>query len=45
MEIGKPLRTVTVEPVEDPVPRQVPAQPPEREQPAPAPSKREKVAA
>lgn len=32
MEIGEPERTYTVEPVEDPVPREAPAEP--AEQPA-----------
>jgi hypothetical protein len=36
MEIGKPKRTITVEPIEDPVPRKRPVTAPER-QPAPAP--------
>lgn len=30
MEIGEPERTYTVEPVEDPVPREVPAEPAEQ---------------
>jgi hypothetical protein len=34
MEIGKPKRTITVEPLEDPVPRKRPERDPER-QPAP----------
>jgi hypothetical protein len=29
MDIGKPRRTVTVEPVEDPVPRELPPEEPE----------------
>jgi hypothetical protein len=29
MDIGKPRRTVTVEPVEDPVPRELPLEEPE----------------
>jgi hypothetical protein len=38
MEIGEPERTYTVEPVEDPVPRERPAEP--AEQPAaPSPAK------
>src|SRR5436305_15091429 len=41
MEIGKPLRTVTVEPVEDPVPRQQPAKPPPRKQPAKPPPRKQ----
>ncbi len=36
MEIGKPRRTVTVEPLEVPVPREQP-----RKQPAPKPKRRE----
>jgi hypothetical protein len=34
MEIGKPSRTYTVEPLEDPVPRERPEESPEREEPA-----------
>lgn len=37
MDIGKPQRIYTVEPVEDPVPRQRPERPPE---PAPVPPRR-----
>jgi hypothetical protein len=37
MDIGKPLRTYTIEPVEDPVPR--PERAP-REEPAPTPAPR-----
>jgi hypothetical protein len=36
VEIGEPKRTYTVEPVEDPVPREAPAEPAE-EPAAPAP--------
>lgn len=36
MQIGKPERTYTVEPVEDPVPRERPAEPVEEPSPAPA---------
>jgi hypothetical protein len=36
MEIGEPRRTYTVEPVEDPVPRELPEEAPERERPAEA---------
>jgi hypothetical protein len=44
MEIGKPRRTVRVEPLEDPVPRELPEEPPERE-PAEVPRGPEKVPA
>jgi hypothetical protein len=44
MEIGKPRRTVTVEPVEDPVPRELPEELPEKE-PAEAPRQPEKIPA
>jgi hypothetical protein len=42
MEIGDPRRTYTVEPLEDPVPRELPAEPREvpaetPEEPVPAP--------
>jgi len=42
MEIGDPRRTYTVEPLEDPVPRELPAEPRELpaetpEEPVPAP--------
>jgi hypothetical protein len=40
MEIGRPCRTYTVEPVEDPVPRELPERGPEQD-PAPAASLRE----
>lgn len=36
MQIGNPQRTHTVEPVEDPVPRERPAEPVEEPLPAPA---------
>lgn len=36
MEIGDPRRTYTVEPLEDPVPREEPAQPVEEPAEAPA---------
>jgi len=36
LEIGEPERTYTVEPVEDPVPREVPAEPAEQP-PTPSP--------
>jgi hypothetical protein len=48
MEIGDPERTFTVEPVEDPVPRELPAEPaqqPARPSPAEQPIKPEKVPA
>jgi hypothetical protein len=38
MKIGKPKRTITVEPLEDPVPRENPVQTPEPK-PAPTPAK------
>ncbi len=44
MEIGKPLRTITVEPLEQPVPRRVPQEPPGRE-PKPVPGKPERLPA
>jgi hypothetical protein len=31
MDIGKPRRTHTIEPLEDPVPREVPFEPPQEE--------------
>ena len=45
MEIGEPERTYTVEPVQDPVPRERPAEPAQPAPPAPAkePAKPEKV--
>jgi hypothetical protein len=43
MEIGEPSRTVTVEPLEDPVPREVPEEAPEREAPAERPREPEEV--
>jgi len=42
MQIGDPTRTYTVEPLEDPVPREVPAEP--VEDPVEAPSEPERVA-
>jgi len=44
VDIGKPQRTFTVEPIEDPVPRESPAPPPE-EAPAEAPPEPEEVPA
>jgi hypothetical protein len=44
MEIGKPRRTVIVEPIEDPVPRELPEEPPQKE-PVEAPHEPEKVPA
>jgi hypothetical protein len=44
MEIGDPLRTVTVEPLEEPVPRELPEEPPE-EEPAELPREPEKAPA
>jgi hypothetical protein len=38
MKIGKPKRTITVEPLEDPVPRENPVETPEPK-PAPTPAK------
>jgi hypothetical protein len=35
VKIGKPERFVIVEPLKDPVPREVPAEPPEKEEPRP----------
>jgi hypothetical protein len=43
MEIGAPRRTYTVEPLEDPVPRELPEEAPERERPAEAPGEPEQV--
>jgi hypothetical protein len=43
MEIGPPRRTYTVEPLEDPVPRELPEEAPERERPAEAPGEPERV--
>jgi hypothetical protein len=46
VEIGEPERTYTVEPLEDPVPRELPAEPaesPARPSPAETPSEPEKV--
>jgi hypothetical protein len=47
VEIGEPERTYTVEPVEDPVPRERPTEPAEPAAPSPAkePVKPEKVPA
>jgi hypothetical protein len=47
VEIGRPERTYTVEPVEDPVPREAPAEPAEPDRPSPAeePSEPEKAPA
>ncbi len=44
MEIGKPRRTVIVEPIEDPVPQELPEEPPQKE-PVGAPHEPEKVPA
>lgn len=43
MEIGEPRRTYTVEPLDDPVPRELPEEAPERERPAEAPGEQEQV--
>jgi hypothetical protein len=40
MNIGEPLRTYTIEPIEDPVPREAPATRPEKD-PDPEPARRE----
>jgi hypothetical protein len=48
MEIGDPERIFTVEPLEDPVPRELPAEPveqPTRPSPAEEPSEPERVSA
>jgi hypothetical protein len=45
MDIGKPSRTYTVEPLEDPVPRELPEESPEREEPAEPQREPEKVPA
>jgi hypothetical protein len=44
MEIGEPTRTIIVEPIEDPVPREQPERRPE-EEPAPASPMPEKAPA
>jgi hypothetical protein len=36
VEVGEPKRTYTVEPLEDPVPREVPSEPPNDPSEAPA---------
>jgi hypothetical protein len=43
MEIGEPRRTYTVEPLEDPVPRELPEEAPDGERPAEAPGEPEQV--
>jgi len=43
MEIGEPRRTVTVEPLEGPVPRELPEEP--EEEPAELPREPEKIPA
>jgi hypothetical protein len=45
MDIGKPKRIYTVEPVEDPVPERRPETPDQPAAPEPAPAKPEKVPA
>jgi hypothetical protein len=45
MEIGKPKRIYTVEPAEDPVPRQRPEAPDRPATPDPAPAEPDKVPA
>jgi hypothetical protein len=41
VEIGKPRRTYTIEPVQDPVPRERPAPPPEKPPPKRQPQPKE----
>jgi len=43
MEIGKPRHTYEVEPLEDPVPRELPEEAPEPERPVEAPGGPEQV--
>jgi hypothetical protein len=43
MEIGEPQRTITIEPVEDPVPREAPEEVAVPEQPAERPREPEQV--
>jgi hypothetical protein len=43
VEIGEPERTFTVEPLEDPVPRERPAEPPDAPSPTEEPIEPEKV--
>jgi hypothetical protein len=45
MEIGEPRRIVTVEPLEDPVPREAPAKPEPEPEPAEAPREPETLPA
>jgi hypothetical protein len=45
MEIGEPERTVTVEPLEDPVPREAPAEPEPEREPAEVPREPERLPA
>jgi hypothetical protein len=45
VEIGKPQRTYTVEPIEDPLPRESPPSPPEDPGEADAPREPEEVPA
>jgi hypothetical protein len=45
MDIGEPERTYTVEPVEDPVPRESPSEPEERPSPREEPVEPEQVPA
>lgn len=45
MDIGEPERTYTVEPVEDPVPRESPSEPDERPAPREKPVEPEEVPA
>ena len=45
MEIGKPQRTYTVEPIEDPLPRESPTSPPEDPGEGEAPREPEEVPA
>jgi hypothetical protein len=45
MNIGEPRRTVTVEPLQDPVPREAPREPEAEPEPAQAPLEPEKLPA
>jgi hypothetical protein len=45
MHIGEPQRTFTVEPLEDPVPRELPRDPEEEEEPLETPDEPAKVPA
>jgi hypothetical protein len=43
MEIGQPKRVITIEPIEDPVPRPAPQEPPVIDVPEEVPAEPEKV--